>query len=216
MTTVRVIVNEATRRLRQTSGTHVQQYTEPQLVDIVNGIFVSIFERYNFSLYHRFSAFNLTGIDGYLLEDMSSFIKQPNDIIRIMDDNDVTIDKTKFVVNPLRLVGTRPLAYSYDSNPQRLLQFYPLEATGIVYIHYKARPVLPFDLEDDIPLPKDLFVSGACADYLKSDGANPDDANKFVAMFDTQLKTLLGNEAAAGVPSSAQNILWTDKCFTIS
>ena len=155
MTTVREIVNEATRRLRQVPGTHVQLYTETQLVDIANTLFDALFDRYNLTQYDRFGAFTLSGDSGYLLENMTLYIKRPADIVYILDANDVPINKAKFYRNPLRLTGTHPLAYQHDADPERLLQFFPFTATGTVYIRYKARPLSRFCLLYTSPSPRD-------------------------------------------------------------
>mgnify|MGYP006433821167 CR=1 FL=1 len=187
------LILETERALSQVDGTAVQIYAEDRIADYLERTFNYVWKEAWWDDYMQWFERDLDGTQGVVTVDLDD-IKEWTDIRRVFHSNsDIPLRQLPSTINPFRLSNTSGSATPkyIDRHPDddRLIQFWPKNATGKVYVHARVYPE-EFGPESDVRMDKDLLVNGAAYFYAEDDGTNPGAIGKFQNMFETRLQQL--------------------------
>lgn len=183
------------------SGTGVQIYKEDLIEVAVQQSFDLIFRKKNWPHLTEWLTGTLDGTVGILDSNINGTVQEWQHIREIY-----VADTDQRVVMPvqrehLHVSGSVPLYYTPlpfgDKNfATRILQFWPIAATGDVDMLVKKKPT-DFDDNDEIPIPKDIMAYAASWQVLANDGINPDAADRAKIMFEASYSDWISEQVFA-------------------
>lgn len=185
--TVQQITQDVLSRIGLVTGSAVQVYTEPQIVNAISDAFNLLFRKRYWEHLSDWFTFNLDGVNGYLTTDLSEVVRSFEDA----KDFHVTQSQQK-IVKPigkehLIVNGSNPLYYTavkfgQDEFETRVFRFWPNTATGSVTFFARTHPGV-FNDNSKVPMPAELITYAAAWLMLESDGMNPGNAEKMKNLF---------------------------------
>jgi hypothetical protein len=181
--------------LSQVAGTGTQLYAEDRIANYLQQVFNFVFKETWWEDYMQWFERTLDGSQGVVTTKLDD-IAEWDDIRRVFhEDSDVPLRVLPSNINPFRIGGsaqagsTTPRYYSRHADDDRLVQFWPKNATGKVYIHARVHPG-DFTLDSDVKMDSNLLVNGAAYQYAEDDGTNPGAIQKFQNLFESRLRQL--------------------------
>ena len=194
MTTFSKLILRTERALSQVDGTAVQIYSEDRIADYLQRTFDYVWKEAWWDDYMQWFERTLDGSLGVVTENLDDIVEW-TDIRRVFhEDSDVPLRQLPSTINPFRMsattmAGTTPKYVERHPDDSRLIQFWPKDATGKVYVHARVHPG-EFGPESDVRIDADLLVNGAAYMYAEDDGTNPGQIGKFQNLFETRLQQL--------------------------
>ena len=187
MITFGEIVTKVLQRLALVEGLDAQIYAEPRIQLAVQHKFDMIFREYWLPEYttHQ-EPFDLDGVTGTVIGDLSDRIKDWRDIQCIFQQN----SGTPMPMAPMNVRDNDinyPCIRQYATNPQKMFKVLPYNTTGLVYITYRTKPDDFKEDGDEIYMDTQLLLLGTCWDVLEDDGTNPGASDKFKNLFQDAL-----------------------------
>src|SRR5687768_10716401 len=137
MATIKELVERIETRLFLAAGLDVQIHAEDQIVEMLRGVYNTLFDDFfdpNYTLYMQAT---LDGTTGKVVEDLSTIILRYQDIHSVFWDTDETpLPRVTPGTNPSRIRRRSILPSGEASSVFRL---YPNDETGPVHIWYKTK-----------------------------------------------------------------------------
>ena len=192
------IVTKVLQRLALVEGLDAQIYAEPRIQLAIQHKFDLIFREYWIPEYTTYQEpFLLDGTTGFVVDDLSSKIKDWRDIHSIFHEN-------SHKPMPKAPMSVRDIDVNYPSirpaatNPAKMFRVLPATTTGKVYITYRTKPDDFEEDGDEIFIDTQLLLLGSCWDVLEDDGTNPGASDKFKMLFQDALSQF--NRAQHNIP----------------
>lgn len=184
------LITRVAEELSMTAGAGVQIYGEDRIALKLQRLFNSVFDEFWLDGYTDSDTFTLDGAAGLVTVDLTGVIDRLSDIQAIFrEDSDRALTKLPTGINPYNIRGTVPAYFTSTANKAKVFKIFPITAEGNLNVLYRQRPA-DFAEDDVVLADGDLLVIGAVYDYLESDGTNPNDTQKFKAMFDAKITKL--------------------------
>lgn len=193
--TLEQITQDVIKNVGLVSGTAVQNYTEPNIEASVRRMFDMLFRKRFWEWLTDWHTFTLDGTTGLFTTSTVNLFDAYEDIESVVE-----ADSGRQILPPEGREHTRvngshalyytPLPWNHASALTRVLQFWPIAATGDVVVRARTKP-LSFINTDIVPFPSDVIAHAATWDLLDSDGINPPAAQKAQALFDLTYRDLV-------------------------
>ena len=185
------LVQEVITELSMYRGTGTQKYAEDRITNKIIRNFDDIIDQRFWSFNTKWYKFNLTGIDGYVAEKVSDYIKDFNDIESISSDINprYALKRLHDSTNPYKVTLNYTLVYKYSDNPDKIFQIVPFDCTGIIYVRGKSRPI-SFYPETIVPFDANYLVYKTCYDYCCDDGNSDLQVQKYQQLYTDRLSQL--------------------------
>lgn len=194
--TLEKLVTRVEQRLFMSAGLNVQIHAEDAFVEMARSAYTMIVDKLWLDDYMQLETWNLDGINGYVVENISDKLRQFQDLLYVYYDNDTKpLPRMNATTNftMIKRRSIRPIPVT-DANAAKIFQVYPKDTSGPVNVVYRVRMDDTLwdtaDPEMIIPTDADLMVLATAYDYLSSDGSNTDDANKIQGMYAARMKQL--------------------------
>lgn len=202
--TVETIVQDVIKDLGLVTGTGVQQYTEPMVMQALNNMFDFLYNKRQWEHLTAWDRYTLNGTTGLVASSFASIYgwEDIREVRRVEDDTIIPRSNGR---EHLDATGNKALYYTIlkwnDADIAKWIRFWPQTATGQVDILTMTRPVAVFEAPETIvPMNPLLMKQGTLWYVLAGDGLNPANADKAQGMFDISYQDLVAkmNEGDIG------------------
>lgn len=187
--TFREVITEVTQEIGLVTGSGVQKYAEPKIKQAIWRMFNVLANKAHWDHLCRWRRFTLDGTTGQISGTISG-IQSFEDILHLQTTSTgkeiVRASGREYLdtttgTNPIYY---RPLNYDEDNFSTKLLQFYPITATGTVDIYAMHLPDVFTADADTVPFNRNIIVLAAAWYTIAGDGLSPANADKAQGMFD--------------------------------
>lgn len=192
------LIDRCIVRLGQVSGIGTQLITEPQIAALIQDTFDLVWPEAWWLEYRVRMERTLDAAAGLTTVDINDttttpYISDFNDVHSVwLDDDDDPIPQVNTWHN-IPVSGTKIMCYEAvnpaGTNAGKLLQFYPITATGTVDIFGRQKPT-DFVSGDTIYLDTLLLQYGVLHSYMEDEATSPGKTQELQIKFDTRLKQL--------------------------
>lgn len=192
MTLFRDLIQQTIVDLSMVSGSDVQTYAEDSIAQkLIDAFKLVILEEW-WPDYMQWGQYTTDGVTGRSTTDLP--INEFHHIAAVYRGNtDDKINLLPSVINPFRIVSSRPLFISADGSvAYRPFVIWPRNVIETVTLHMRVVPDT-FDLDDDVKMDGLLLRYGAAWMYSEDDATSPGATGKFQGLFDARLKQLRAN-----------------------
>ncbi len=190
--TLSQLTQEVITELSMYRGTGTQKYAEDRIADKIIRTFIDIYDQRYWNHLTDWYKFTLAGENGVVGEDVSKYIKNFNDIECITTENNpkYSLKRLHDTTNPFLIKGNTPAYYKSTTIDKKIFQIIPFNATGVIYVRAKTRPV-EFNPDTIIPFDSNLLVYKVCWDYCCDDGNSSLQVEKYKQLYENRYNSLL-------------------------
>lgn len=192
--TLAQLTQRVIQRLSMYRGTSVQVYAEDRIAQMILDNYNMAFDSFEWSNLQFWKEYTLSGINGWVIENVANDITDFDDIVCIVPDSTYRnpLKCLHGSTNPALISGTYPAYYQESSNPDKIFEIVPFTSTGHVFVCSKGRlntngTIRP---EEIIPFDSDYLVYATCADYLADDDSSQVQLEKFTKLRNERMKQL--------------------------
>lgn len=209
MSTIAALMSRIEKHVALASGLNVQIHAEEQLLEMLRYRYNTLFDDHWWPEFTSFTTFALDGTTGRITGDLSSLVTRFRDIgAMYRDQQNYPISLAPHNINPLRL--TQVCMVPLSAAPTKLFQIYPVTTTGNLSFWYRTRvtdAAWDIALADitDINMDDDLLVLGVIAEYLASDGSNPDLAGQYEKRYMDRKQQFIDMDFTQPIAKRSQN-----------
>jgi len=202
--TVREVVDAVIGAVGEVPGSGVQVYSEDRIREQVERTFDFVLLKYPWEAYMKWLTLTLDGTTGIANADVTANIRGLHDVIKVFrDGSDVGLPRLPTFDNPYLITGTTPKFYTmlpadHASAETRIFQFYPLTATGVVYVKTRIYPT-SFVFDAELHMDKTLLVEGVAWMTLADEGLSAESTAKHRELFDMRFADMM--KAISGLDS---------------
>lgn len=195
--TLQNLTQQTIRKLSLYSGVDVQIYAEDRIADMIVDAYNELIEERFWTDCMQWNEFNLSGSLGIVNENVSTYIKDFNDIECIFSEYNKRqqLRKAHNTTIPQIIDGNVPQLYTKSANPNKIFAVIPYNATGKLYVRSRSK-VTTFYPQDIVPFDKLALIYKVCWQYTVDDGSNPAEQQKFKQLFDNRMQELRANDTS--------------------
>ena len=195
--TLQNLTQQTIRKLSLYSGVDVQIYAEDRIADMIVDAYNELIEERFWTDCMQWNEFNLSGSLGIVNENVSTYIKDFNDIECIFSEYNKRqqLRKAHNTTIPQTIDGTVPQLYTKSTNPNKIFAVIPYNATGKIYVRSRSK-ITTFYPQDIVPFDKLALIYKVCWQYTVDDGSNPAEQQKFLKLFEDRMKELRANDTS--------------------
>lgn len=177
------------------SGTGVQTYTEPQILQSIQLQFDMLFIKRYWEWLTDWHTVVLSGAGGLIASNINSFCSDFVDIDQIYINGTSRrvvkpIDREHFRASGSNPMYYTPLMWTDALAATKLIKFWPITATGSVDIRCRTKPAV-FIPTDTVPFSDVVITNAATWHLLDNDGINPTAASKAQTLFEVSYRDLI-------------------------
>lgn len=188
-TTCQEIVQDVILEAGLVTGSSVQTYTEPTVIQAVNRMFQFLWNKQKWSHLWDWQTGTVDGSTGKLTTALTG-VTDYTDIgaIRYNDRSErAVVESTN--TEHLRVVGGDALYYTVlpwddDDAETKFLKFWPIASTTELAIHCGHKPNRFVGASEKVPFDRDIITLGTLWYSIAADGLNPSAAEVAQGMFD--------------------------------
>lgn len=209
-TTVRNVLERTLVQLSQVPGASVQLYSEETIIENIKTQFDLYFDEYHWPAYEEWTFGTLDGTLGVITRNLSivdgtdypRLLRRYEDIYAVYPEKcDVALSEVPANLPPRRISGgTSPMFIRSYDDASKIFRVVPYTATGVVDIHYRARPA-ELNIDSTIYIDETLLTLAATYMYLSKDGSNAGNIQEIQAMLATR-EGQLSHQRAKPIPTS--------------
>lgn len=174
MATIEQLIERIETRLFLAAGIDVQTHAEDQLLEMIRGVYETLFEDFWYPEYTYQMSATLDGTTGQVTTDLSAEILRFKDIHSIFYDEDDTPLPRVIPGTSFGRIRTRSIMPS--SNAARVFKLVPIDETGDVHIWYRKRIADSVwenqTLTTEIPFDDNVIMYGVVYEWLVNDDSN--------------------------------------------
>lgn len=185
MATIEKLIERIERRLFMAAGISVQTHAEEQLVEMLRGVYDTLFDDFWYPEYTFHMTKTLVVNTGEVSDDISDLVLRYKDIHSVHWDEDEDPLPRVTAGSPLSRIRRRCIMPSPD--PTKVFRVYPLDESGQVHIWYRTK--LSDDVWEDqeyntnIPFDDSVLLYGVVYEYLLMDDSNSNATQEYKAKF---------------------------------
>lgn len=193
--TLQNLTQQTIKKLSLYSGVDVQIYAEDRIADMIIDAYNELIEERFWTDCMQWNEFNLSGSLGIVNENVSTYIKDFNDIECIFSEYNKRhqLRKAHNTTIPQTIDGNVPQLYTKSANPNKIFAVIPYNATGKLYVRSRNK-ITTFYPQDFVPFDKLALIYKVCWQYTVDDGSNPAEQQKFLKLFEDRMKELRAND----------------------
>lgn len=174
MATIESLIERIEKRLFLVSGIDVQLHAEDQLIEMLRGVYDTLFDDFWYPEYTYFMSGTLDGTTGQITADIDTQILRYKDIHSVFwDEDEVPLPQ---VMPGTSLNRIRRRSVMPSANPQKVFKVVPVDETGPVHIWYRTKIADSVwednELDTQIPFDDDVLMYGVVYEFLLMDGSN--------------------------------------------
>lgn len=206
MATIEQLLVRIETELYLAAGLDVQTHAEDPIINLIRKYYNIYFDKFWWDNTIVQETMTLDGTTGKVTIDLSEKILRHNDIYSIYySTGPKPLPKRSLAVNPA--IATR-ICYGPESDATKVFKIYPITTVGDVHLFYRTRIAdsvwESITTITEINMDDELLVSSVCADYISTEGSNPDEVTKHQRMAADRLKTLTRLELDGGFSKTSQ------------
>lgn len=192
MATIKELIERIETRLFLASGLDVQTHAEDQIVEMLRGVYNTLFDDFWYPDHTLFMSATLDGSTGQVIEDLSTKILRFQDIHSVFWDHDQTPLPRILPGTSIGRIRTRSIMPSGD--PRSVFRLFPNDETGPVHIWYKTK--IDKSVWDDnnfdtvINFDDEVLMLGVVHEFLVNDDSNSEATKTYGAKFSARQKQI--------------------------
>lgn len=199
MATVEEIMTGVQRELSYAAGRNVQIHTQDRIGYKISRLYRSLNTKYWWEDSFRSKTVTLTG-NGDINENIKSEIARLKDVHSVFIKDDTTPLTWSVKGQNIARIRARSLYPAPTMNmPFTIL---PLTQDGTALINYRYHIEKDFELEEEVPLDKDLLILGVASQMAVSDSLNLENGKLLMSQYTDHLQTLIKSEIKTAYTSS--------------
>lgn len=181
MATINQLMMRIEKRLFLAAGIDVQVHAEDQIIEMIRGIYDTLFDDFWYPEYTYEMTSDLDGTTGHIVDNISNKVRRFKDIHTVyynQDDRPLPLIKPGTSVDRTRTRGILPSA-----NTEKVFTMVPRDTQGPLHFWYRTKlpdsvwEDLQFDTE--IPFDDNVLLYGAVYEFLVMDGSNDKAAGEY-------------------------------------
>lgn len=156
------------------SGLDVQIHAEDQIIEMIRGVYDTLFDDFWYPEYTYFMSSTLDGMTGHVTDDLSTLILRYKDLHTIYwdeDENPLPRVTTGSSVDRIRTRSVMP-----SSDPTKVFKVVPFDTAGDVHFWYRTKIADSVwedqEFENQFPFDDDVIMYGVVYEFLNNDGSN--------------------------------------------
>lgn len=174
MATISELIQRIETRLFMAAGLDVQIHAEDQIIEMIRGVYDTLFDDFWYPEYTFFMDATLDGVTGQVTADLSASILRYKDIHSVYWDEDEDPIPGITPGSAVNRIRTRCIMPS--TSPQKVFKIIPVDTVGDVHLWYRTKiaDIVWEDQQFDtvFPFDDDVVMYGVVYEFLSNDGSN--------------------------------------------
>lgn len=207
MATIQQIIDRAQQKMYIAAGANVQIHAEDGMTEFLRSAYNTLFDSRWWQDYMVTETFELDGITGTVVGDLTDKIRKFTDIYAVFYDREEhALPVINSVHNPSNV---RRRGIKVNPSPSSVFTVCPVDSTGPVHVTYRTR--VPdtvweeYDFDHEINMDDELLINLLCYDFMVDDGSNPEATQRFLQRFESRMRSITNNEMSQGISKSSQS-----------
>lgn len=188
MTTFGQLITSTEQKLSQSAGVSVQKYAQARIAGYIQDSFNSLFLLHFWPQFCEWTDFTLNGVDGKPTT-VPPFTRFMDIRVAYIGGTNRKLRQTPGSFNPNLLTAGDTSLYIEGCSGDRIFRCWPKTSTRMISVHARNYPGA-FSINDTVDFDDLLLSTHAAWKYSMDDGHNPQQADKFLQEFNTQLMLL--------------------------
>ncbi len=175
MATIEELVERVEKRLFLAAGIDVQTHAEDQIVEMIRGVYNTLFDDFWYPEYTKYMTLTLDGTTGNHTGDVSEQIRRFKDIHSVYYDTCDTPLPMLSIGGAIDEINTECVVPSDD--PKKVFSILPIDSDLPVTVWYRTRIADSVwdndEFNTQIPFDDDVLLYGVVYEFLVMDDSNP-------------------------------------------
>lgn len=201
MATINQLIERIEKRLFMSAGLDVQIHAEDQLIEMIRGVYDTLFDDFWYPEYTYYMDATLDGVTGHITTDISAQVLRFKDIHTIYWDEDENPLPGITPGSSITRVRTRCIMPSTEAT--KVFKVVPFDTTGDVHFWYRTK--IADSVWDDnefdtvIPFDDDVIMYGVVYEFLNNDGSNMQATADYQKKFQGRQQQMRGAQWQQGI-----------------